>query len=114
MAGGYTRWFSAGERRPAGRLMVMRDMGKSCFAKIQDQTGMIQLYVRKDVLGENGSAFNFHVFQGDLSPVEKILQQALCLPMLGGKTTCEILSILIGEPQLGEEIVRKTAQGVAE
>ncbi|MCR9292317.1 MAG: TAT-variant-translocated molybdopterin oxidoreductase [bacterium] len=39
--------------------------------------------------------------------------QPQILPLLGGKTTCEILSILIGEPQLGEEIVRKTAQGVA-
>ncbi len=39
--------------------------------------------IRKDVLGESGSAFNFHVFQGDQAPVEKILQQALSLPMLG-------------------------------
>ena len=39
--------------------------------------------IRKDALGESGSAFNFHVFQGDQTPVEKILQQALSLPMLG-------------------------------
>jgi len=39
--------------------------------------------IRKDVLGESGSAFNFHVFQGDQTPVEKIIQQALSLPMLG-------------------------------
>ena len=41
--------------------------------------------IRKDVLGITGSAFNFHVFQGDQAPVEKILQQALSLPMLGDK-----------------------------
>jgi len=39
--------------------------------------------IRKDALGESGSAFNFHVFQGDQTSVEKILQQALSLPMLG-------------------------------
>jgi DNA polymerase-3 subunit delta len=40
--------------------------------------------IRRDALGESGSAFNFHVFQGDQAPVVKILQQALSLPMLGG------------------------------
>ena len=33
----------------AGRLVVMRDMGKSQFVKILDQQGVIQLYVKKDV-----------------------------------------------------------------
>jgi lysyl-tRNA synthetase, class II len=32
----------------AGRIMSVRDMGKACFAVIQDATGRIQLYVRKD------------------------------------------------------------------
>lgn len=32
----------------AGRLMSIRDMGKACFAVIQDTTGRIQLYIRKD------------------------------------------------------------------
>jgi DNA polymerase-3 subunit delta len=41
--------------------------------------------IRKDFLGEQGSAFNFHVFQGDQVAFEKILQQALSLPMLGGR-----------------------------
>jgi lysyl-tRNA synthetase class 2 len=36
----------------AGRLVTIRDMGKSQFAKILDQQGQIQLYVKKDVLGE--------------------------------------------------------------
>jgi DNA polymerase-3 subunit delta len=41
--------------------------------------------IRKDVLGEAGSAFNYHVFQGDQTPVEKVIQQALSLPMLGNR-----------------------------
>jgi lysyl-tRNA synthetase class 2 len=36
----------------AGRLVVIRDMGKSQFVKILDQQGQIQLYVKKDVIGE--------------------------------------------------------------
>jgi lysyl-tRNA synthetase, class II len=36
----------------AGRLVVIRDMGKSQFVKILDQQGIIQLYVKKDVIGD--------------------------------------------------------------
>jgi lysyl-tRNA synthetase class 2 len=32
----------------AGRIMSVRDMGKACFAVIQDATGRIQVYIRKD------------------------------------------------------------------
>lgn len=32
----------------AGRLMSIRDMGKACFAVIQDTSSRIQIYVRKD------------------------------------------------------------------
>jgi lysyl-tRNA synthetase, class II len=36
----------------AGRIVAMRDFGKAAFAHIQDATGKIQVYFRKDVLGE--------------------------------------------------------------
>ncbi|MCC5022553.1 MAG: lysine--tRNA ligase [Candidatus Synoicihabitans palmerolidicus] len=36
----------------AGRLVTFRVQGGSAFVKIQDQEGIIQLYFRKDVLGE--------------------------------------------------------------
>ena len=36
----------------AGRLVTFRVQGGSSFVKIQDQQGQIQLYFRKDVLGE--------------------------------------------------------------
>ena len=32
----------------AGRVMSVRDMGKACFAVIQDATGRVQIYVRRD------------------------------------------------------------------
>jgi lysyl-tRNA synthetase class 2 len=36
----------------AGRLVTIRDMGKSQFVKILDQQGLIQLYIKKDQVGE--------------------------------------------------------------
>src|SRR5690606_28841772 len=36
----------------AGRLMTKRDMGKTVFAHIQDQSGRIQIYVRRDAVPE--------------------------------------------------------------
>lgn len=44
----------------AGRLMSIRDMGKACFAVIQDASGRIQIYVRKDDIcpGEDKSLYD--------------------------------------------------------
>jgi len=36
----------------AGRLVAMRDFGKAAFAHILDSSGKIQIYLKKDVLGE--------------------------------------------------------------
>src|SRR5690625_7236454 len=36
----------------AGRVMTKRGKGKVGFAHIQDATGQIQIYVRKDEIGE--------------------------------------------------------------
>ena len=42
-----------GERhRMAGRIVGWRDMGRSVFAHIEDASGRIQLYFKKNVLGE--------------------------------------------------------------
>ena len=40
----------------AGRLMTQRGMGKVGFADLQDSSGRIQLYVRKDIVGEESYA----------------------------------------------------------
>lgn len=39
----------------AGRIVAMRDFGKAAFAHIQDATGRIQVYLRKDILNEKYS-----------------------------------------------------------
>ena len=50
----------------AGRLVVIRDMGKSQFVKILDQQGQIQLYVKKDVIGEEAYASFKKLDLGDI------------------------------------------------
>ena len=37
----------------AGRMMVKRVMGKSTFAKLQDRSGQIQLFIQRDAIGES-------------------------------------------------------------
>ena len=44
------------EVKLAGRVMAIRGHGKTCFMDMQDKDGRIQLYVRKDVLGEENYA----------------------------------------------------------
>ena len=41
----------------AGRLMALRRMGKASFAHIMDQKGRIQIYLKKDEIGESYDAF---------------------------------------------------------
>ncbi len=36
----------------AGRIMAMRKFGKAAFCTLTDRTGQIQLYIKKDILGE--------------------------------------------------------------
>lgn len=50
----------------AGRLVVIRDMGKSQFVKILDQQGQIQLYVKKDVVGDEAYATFKKLDLGDI------------------------------------------------
>jgi lysyl-tRNA synthetase, class II len=46
--------------RLAGRVMMVRDMGKACFAELQDSSGRIQFYVRRDDIcpGEDKRLFD--------------------------------------------------------
>lgn len=57
----------------AGRLMTIRSMGKSIFANLQDDSGQIQIYVKKDAVAES----EFEVFKkadiGDIFGVEGYL-----------------------------------------
>ena len=52
-------WFEANPVRVhvAGRMMFQRVMGKASFAKLQDRTGQIQIFLQRDALGDSYEAF---------------------------------------------------------
>jgi lysyl-tRNA synthetase class 2 len=51
----------------AGRIVAMRDFGKSCFLHVQDESGRLQLYLRKNIVGEEAyEKFKRWVDIGDL------------------------------------------------
>jgi lysyl-tRNA synthetase class 2 len=54
-----TEWFEANpvKVQVAGRMMSQRVMGKVSFAKLQDRTGQIQVFLQRDVLGETYESF---------------------------------------------------------
>ncbi len=54
----------------AGRIMTKRRKGKVCFMHIQDKEGQIQLYVRKDVIGEDNYDVLIKSDIGDIVGVE--------------------------------------------
>ena len=43
----------AAEGTLAGRIMLKRDFGKAAFATIKDEEGSVQIYFKKDVLGDD-------------------------------------------------------------
>ena len=59
----------------AGRLMTKRGKGKVGFAHIQDREGQIQIYVRKDTVGEE----NYQIFKkadiGDFLGIEGVVMR---------------------------------------
>jgi len=55
--------------RIAGRIMAIRRMGKASFAHIQDHNGRIQVYLKKDEIGESYDSFKLMDI-GDIIGVE--------------------------------------------
>jgi lysyl-tRNA synthetase class 2 len=56
--------------RIAGRLVALRGHGKTMFAHLADPAGRVQLYFRRDVLGENAFAVLELMDLGDVVGVE--------------------------------------------
>jgi len=64
--------FSEDEKREvaiAGRIITLRRMGKASFAHIQDRAGKIQVYLKKDDLGDEYENFKLYDI-GDIIGVE--------------------------------------------
>ena len=54
------------EVRLAGRIMAIRSFGKASFLHIQDRSGRLQVYARKDRLGDEGYALFQTLDVGDI------------------------------------------------
>ena len=72
----------------AGRMMSKRVMGKASFAHLRDDKGDIQLYVRRDELGEESYAAFKKLDVGDIIGVSCRL--VVFLDSLGVCTLCGI------------------------
>lgn len=57
----------------AGRIMTKRGKGKTSFAHVQDVTGQIQIYVRKDVIGEEAYELFKTTDLGDIIGVQGVM-----------------------------------------
>ena len=54
-----------------GRVMLMRIMGKAAFAQLKDGTGKLQIYVKKDAVGDEPyETFKKNIHTGDFIGVE--------------------------------------------
>src|SRR5580704_5442238 len=57
----------------AGRITAHRDMGKSMFIDVRDQSGRIQCYAQKNILGDDQFAIFTHLDLGDFVGVKGTL-----------------------------------------
>ena len=82
--------------RVAGRIVARRVMGKSLFANVQDQDGQMQLYIQKNVVGDE--AYEFFLKELDIGDVELSEAEALVVGVDRHSA--------VGQPQRGPEVVQ--------
>ena len=74
----------------AGRLMAVRRFGKAAFAHLQDRTGRLQVYFKKDLLGEKAYGLFKALDVGDIVGLEGRLFKTRT-----GELTLEALSLTL-------------------
>ncbi|MBI5678409.1 MAG: lysine--tRNA ligase, partial [Planctomycetes bacterium] len=57
----------------AGRIVALRSFGKAAFAHLQDGKGRIQIYVKKEVIGEEAFFVFKNIDIGDFIGAEGVL-----------------------------------------
>jgi lysyl-tRNA synthetase class 2 len=96
----------------AGRIMSVRDMGKACFAVIQDSKGRIQLYIKRDDLcaGEDKSLYDV-VFKKLLDIGDIIGVKGYVFTTKTGETSLHVQSLTVLAKSLKPLPVVKEAEG---
>ncbi|MHB1296651.1 MAG: lysine--tRNA ligase [Anaerolineae bacterium] len=70
----------------AGRVLSSRVMGKSTFAHIQDGSGKLQVYLRKDLLGEE----TYELFRREIDLGDYVAAQGRLFRTRTGEVTLEV------------------------
>lgn len=99
--------------RLAGRVMMVRDMGKACFAELQDSSGRIQIYVRRDDIcpGEDKSLFD-EVFKKLLDIGDFVGVEGFAFRTRTGETTLHVQSLtILGKSLRPLPIVKTDSEG---
>jgi lysyl-tRNA synthetase class 2 len=96
----------------AGRVMSVRDMGKACFAVIQDSRGKIQLYVKRDDLctGEDKTLYDI-VFKKLLDMGDLIGIKGYVFTTKTGETSVHVKELTLLAKSLKPLPVVKEAEG---
>ncbi len=97
----------------AGRIMSVRDMGKASFAVLQDSSGRIQIYVRRDDIckGEDKTAYDF-VFKKGLDIGDIIGVKGYVFVTKMGETSIHVNEFkLLSKALRPLPIVKKDAEG---
>jgi lysyl-tRNA synthetase class 2 len=96
----------------AGRIMSVRDMGKACFAVIQDSRGKIQVYVKRDDLcqGEDKTLYDV-VFKKLLDIGDIIGVKGYVFTTKTGETSVHVQSLTLLAKSLKPLPVVKEAEG---
>ena len=77
--------------RFAGRLVQKREMGKASFAHLQDGTGRLQVYLKKDVLGEEA----YQLFKKDAAEGDFLGVAGPVFKTKTGETTVEVRELAL-------------------
>ena len=81
--------------KTAGRIIAFRRMGKNGFGKIQDPTGQIQYYVKKDEVGEDEYEIYKKLGMGDFIGIEGTLFRTKTGELTLRAKSFEVLSKMI-------------------
>lgn len=96
----------------AGRIMSIRDMGKACFAVLQDSHGRLQIYVKRDDIcpGEDKSMYDI-VFKKLLDIGDIIGVKGYVFTTKTGETSLHVSELTVLTKSLKPLPVVKEAEG---
>lgn len=65
----------SGKVKIAGRIVLLRKMGKASFFTLQDKVGKIQVYIRQDIVGEENYALFKLADLGDICGIDGVMMK---------------------------------------